>query len=416
MMERTLALARHTTIEVDDLPIRIRDGFGDVLLPSMMRNDTLRAWGSRYVRLVLERSGRNKRKACRALGISYHTLAGVFAICAPAAGGQRARNLTGLLGRELGRTHPAQPDRRKRGTAGAVRVMRTSNLSRRRALARGDHPAEGEGGRMTYVSDQTVWRPSSWHWHLSLPLPQRRATGMRTGSEGAIRNTTLRRGPSFTATTDAAGNAVLTLKGGDFVLEKVVAHTGDATLRLSQGKDVVTIALNQSGFHVAQRAEVDSHRPAHRQTRQARRRPLAPRRLAGRSIVQAAGCRTRAARRERGRWSAGIEHARRRRHRAAARWRRRRTAAYRKADHAEASRVASRRQRETSARRVSSTASATTRSRSCRRTASSRAAASSRTHTPGGAGASSIELCAWEWAIRSQQYIWQFIGCFMLPW
>ncbi len=74
MMERTLALARHTTIEVDDLPIRISNDFGDVLLPSMMRNDTLRAWASRYVRLVLERSGRNKRKACRALGISYHTL------------------------------------------------------------------------------------------------------------------------------------------------------------------------------------------------------------------------------------------------------------------------------------------------------------------------------------------------------
>jgi len=73
-MERTLALAPHATIEVEDLPIRIRNGFGDVLLPSMMRNDTLRAWGSRYVRLVLERSGRNKRKACRALGISYHTL------------------------------------------------------------------------------------------------------------------------------------------------------------------------------------------------------------------------------------------------------------------------------------------------------------------------------------------------------
>ena len=74
MMERTLALARHATIDVDDLPIRLRDGYGDVLLPSMVRNDTLRAWGSRYVRLVLERSGRNKRKACRALGISYHTL------------------------------------------------------------------------------------------------------------------------------------------------------------------------------------------------------------------------------------------------------------------------------------------------------------------------------------------------------
>jgi len=56
---------------------------------------------------------------------------------------------------------------------------------------------------------------------------------------------------SFTATTDAAGNAVLTLKGGDFVLEKVVAHTGDATLRLSQGRDVVTIAINHGGFQVS---------------------------------------------------------------------------------------------------------------------------------------------------------------------
>ena len=74
MMERTLALSRHATIDVDDLPIRLREGYGDVLMPSMVRNDTLRAWGSRYVRLVLERSGRNKRKACRALGISYHTL------------------------------------------------------------------------------------------------------------------------------------------------------------------------------------------------------------------------------------------------------------------------------------------------------------------------------------------------------
>jgi hypothetical protein len=54
----------------------------------------------------------------------------------------------------------------------------------------------------------------------------------------------------LTASADAAGNAVLTLKGGDFVLEKVIAHTGDATLRLSQGKDVVTIAVSQSGFQV----------------------------------------------------------------------------------------------------------------------------------------------------------------------
>jgi hypothetical protein len=34
----------------------------------------MRAWGSRYARLVLERCDNNKRKACRVLDISYHTL------------------------------------------------------------------------------------------------------------------------------------------------------------------------------------------------------------------------------------------------------------------------------------------------------------------------------------------------------
>lgn len=74
LMERTVALAHTGTIQVEDLPARFRDGYGDVLLPSIERRETLRAWSCRYVRLVLERSGRNKRKACRELGISYHTL------------------------------------------------------------------------------------------------------------------------------------------------------------------------------------------------------------------------------------------------------------------------------------------------------------------------------------------------------
>ena len=56
---------------------------------------------------------------------------------------------------------------------------------------------------------------------------------------------------TLTATTDREGNAVVTLKGGDFTLEKVMASTGDATLRLSQGRDVVTIAINHGGFEVA---------------------------------------------------------------------------------------------------------------------------------------------------------------------
>lgn len=76
-------------------------------------------------------------------------------------------------------------------------------------------------------------------------------SGNASGQRGRYQEHDTATSTSFTATTDAAGNAVLTLKGGDFVLEKVVAHTGDATLRLSQGKDVVTIALSHSGFHVA---------------------------------------------------------------------------------------------------------------------------------------------------------------------
>jgi hypothetical protein len=27
-----------------------------------------------------------------------------------------------------------------------------------------------------------------------------------------------------------------------------------------------------------------------------------------------------------------------------------------------------------------------------------------------------FQLCSWEWAIRSYQFVWQFIGCFLLPW
>jgi hypothetical protein len=56
---------------------------------------------------------------------------------------------------------------------------------------------------------------------------------------------------TLTAATDTNGNAVVTLKGGDFALEKIVASTGDATLRLSQGRDVVTITVSHGGFEVA---------------------------------------------------------------------------------------------------------------------------------------------------------------------
>jgi hypothetical protein len=56
---------------------------------------------------------------------------------------------------------------------------------------------------------------------------------------------------TFVSTTDANGNALFTVKVGDFLLEKVLAASGDMTLRLTQGKDIVTIAMNQSGYQVA---------------------------------------------------------------------------------------------------------------------------------------------------------------------
>ncbi len=74
MIERTVALTPGDRIEVTDLPPQIRGEYADVFAASVEEAESMRAWGSRYARLIYERSGKNKRKACRALGISYHTL------------------------------------------------------------------------------------------------------------------------------------------------------------------------------------------------------------------------------------------------------------------------------------------------------------------------------------------------------
>jgi len=74
MLEGAIATAESRQISVDDLPVSLRGPYGDVLLPAVRLGDTMRAWGSRYARLVLERSAGNKRQACRLLDISYHTL------------------------------------------------------------------------------------------------------------------------------------------------------------------------------------------------------------------------------------------------------------------------------------------------------------------------------------------------------
>ena len=74
VIERAVALAGSSFLELDDLPPTLSVGYVDALQPSVRGRDSMRAWGSRYARLVLERCGNNKRQACRELGISYHTL------------------------------------------------------------------------------------------------------------------------------------------------------------------------------------------------------------------------------------------------------------------------------------------------------------------------------------------------------
>jgi transcriptional regulator with PAS, ATPase and Fis domain len=76
VIERAIALAGGSSLELDDLPPALLGGYAEVLLPGLRDRQTMRAWGSRYARLVLERCSNNKRQACRQLGISYHTLQG----------------------------------------------------------------------------------------------------------------------------------------------------------------------------------------------------------------------------------------------------------------------------------------------------------------------------------------------------
>jgi transcriptional regulator with PAS, ATPase and Fis domain len=74
LIERAIALCDSDCIELDDLPAAVRGDYATTLLPSIARDDTMRAWGSRYAHLVVNRCKGNKRHACRVLGISYHTL------------------------------------------------------------------------------------------------------------------------------------------------------------------------------------------------------------------------------------------------------------------------------------------------------------------------------------------------------
>jgi transcriptional regulator with PAS, ATPase and Fis domain len=74
VLERAIALSAGPTITVADLPGDVTKDYRALLLEMPDRDDSLRAWSSRYVRLILERCAGNKRRACEVLDISYHTL------------------------------------------------------------------------------------------------------------------------------------------------------------------------------------------------------------------------------------------------------------------------------------------------------------------------------------------------------
>jgi DNA-binding NtrC family response regulator len=73
VIERAITLADGDEILLKDLPPAMTERYS-IVQPAMEANESMRAWGGRYARLVLERCNNNKRQACRILGISYHTL------------------------------------------------------------------------------------------------------------------------------------------------------------------------------------------------------------------------------------------------------------------------------------------------------------------------------------------------------
>jgi DNA-binding NtrC family response regulator len=74
LIESSVALVTTDRIEIDDLPPQVRGVYTEAFEASIEAGESMRAWGSRYARLIYERCGKNKRKTCRSLGISYHTL------------------------------------------------------------------------------------------------------------------------------------------------------------------------------------------------------------------------------------------------------------------------------------------------------------------------------------------------------
>ncbi len=73
-MERAVALATHSILSVDDLPLEVRDHGSSQSDQTNGLPGTLSALQREHVLKVLESTGGNKERAARLLGISRRTL------------------------------------------------------------------------------------------------------------------------------------------------------------------------------------------------------------------------------------------------------------------------------------------------------------------------------------------------------
>jgi transcriptional regulator with PAS, ATPase and Fis domain len=88
VLERAVALVTGDRLLVTDLPSTVTRSYREVLgADNSAAHESLRAWSSRYVRLVLDQCDGNKRRACDRLDISYHTLRAYIQFAQGAASG-----------------------------------------------------------------------------------------------------------------------------------------------------------------------------------------------------------------------------------------------------------------------------------------------------------------------------------------
>ncbi len=89
VLERALALAPAPRLTLGDLPPEVVGDYRTMAGDRPGCERSLRAWSSRYARLVLDRCEGNRRRACDELDISYHTLRALLRYGAGASPGDR---------------------------------------------------------------------------------------------------------------------------------------------------------------------------------------------------------------------------------------------------------------------------------------------------------------------------------------